>query len=356
MGERFCVRGRTGGESEQTGWGEGRRPLSLRAVQALKRLYGTEYQVGSGADLLYEASGASHDFAKGSLNIPYSFLIELRPQNTLHSTGFLLPEAEIMDTAEETWEAVKVVADEVLQRFGQFGEERKAWNVSTTVKPTQIVSSTTTTKTITTTEAAPTETTTTPTKATTTKEETTKGTTKRKTTKISGKGGEKKGKKSLAHKHTFKPNTTNRTTTSVPKLNSTSAPSSSVRNVKSGAQMGKPRPIASIVSSSEISSVENGNERKTIVNVKICTGKSGVIPPFPSPLPSTTEESGEEGEGDGQQGTHTLMEILMPKMPRRLIKCRDWSAYCKWWRIHSLCSDPRVTKMCTLSCLIECQI
>lgn len=33
-----------------------------------------------------------------------------------------------MDTAEETWEAVKVVADEVLQRFGQFGEERKAWN------------------------------------------------------------------------------------------------------------------------------------------------------------------------------------------------------------------------------------
>lgn len=36
----------------------------------------------------------------------------------LHSTGFLLPEAEIMDTAEETWEAVRMVADEVLERFG----------------------------------------------------------------------------------------------------------------------------------------------------------------------------------------------------------------------------------------------
>uniref|UniRef100_A0A914KT47 Peptidase M14 carboxypeptidase A domain-containing protein n=1 Tax=Meloidogyne incognita TaxID=6306 RepID=A0A914KT47_MELIC len=93
------------------------RPLALRAVKALERLYGTEYQVGSGADLLYEASGSSHDYAKGVLNIPFSFLVELRPQNTLHSTGFLLPEAEIMDTADETWEAIKIVADKMLERY-----------------------------------------------------------------------------------------------------------------------------------------------------------------------------------------------------------------------------------------------
>lgn len=93
--------------------------------------------------------------------------------------------------------------------------KRVPFSVST-AKPTQTVSSTTTT----TTEATTTETTTTKatTITTTTTEEATKGTTKRKTTKIRGKGGEKKGKKSLAHKHTFKPNTTNnRTTAAVPK-------------------------------------------------------------------------------------------------------------------------------------------
>lgn len=74
-----------------------------------------------------EASGSSHDFAKGILNIPFSFLVELRPQNTLHSTGFLLPEAEIADTADETWEAIKVVADKVLERFAPFIDGRKTW-------------------------------------------------------------------------------------------------------------------------------------------------------------------------------------------------------------------------------------
>uniref|UniRef100_A0A914I6E6 Peptidase M14 carboxypeptidase A domain-containing protein n=1 Tax=Globodera rostochiensis TaxID=31243 RepID=A0A914I6E6_GLORO len=326
-----------------------KRPLSLRAVQSLKRLYGTEYKVGSGADLLYEASGASHDFAKGSLNIPYSFLVELRPQNTLHSTGFLLPEAEIMDTAEETWEAVKVVADEVLQRFGPFGEERKAWNVSTTLPPQ--TTSTTPTETAPTTSTTTTTTTTKITKKLTTMAA--KSTTKWRTT-ISSKMGAKERttrRQSKANKHTFKPNTIGATTKTLSKtITSTADPSDSVRNAKSGTKMGKQRPTTSTSSSSATSSAENGNERKTIVNVKICTGgRSGVIPPFPSPSPYSGEE-GEAGEGG------TIMEILLPQTPRRLIKCRDWSAYCKWWRMHSLCSDPRVTKMCTLSCLIECQI
>ncbi|KAK6048078.1 hypothetical protein COOONC_14415 [Cooperia oncophora] len=42
----------------------------------------TKYQVGTGADIMYEASGGSHDWAKGSLKVNYAYLIELRPQNT----------------------------------------------------------------------------------------------------------------------------------------------------------------------------------------------------------------------------------------------------------------------------------
>jgi hypothetical protein len=68
--------------------------------------------------LLDEASGASHDWVKGQMNTPYSFLIELRPQNTIFNSGFLLAESEILSTGEETFAAVKVVADEVLEKYG----------------------------------------------------------------------------------------------------------------------------------------------------------------------------------------------------------------------------------------------
>ncbi|CAJ0572849.1 unnamed protein product, partial [Mesorhabditis spiculigera] len=95
------------------------RPLALRATKALYELYGTKYQVGTGADLMYEAAGGSHDWAKGSLKTPYAYLIELRPKNTMFGNGFLLPEREIPSTGLETWEAIRVVADEIVGQFVQ---------------------------------------------------------------------------------------------------------------------------------------------------------------------------------------------------------------------------------------------
>lgn len=87
------------------------------------------------------------------------------------------------------------------------------------------------------------------------------------------------------------------------------------------------------------------------MNVKICTGGKG--------FPGLGESSQEEDKESGEQGTGSQEEV-MPKPPqsatRRLVKCRDWSSYCKWWRMHSLCSDARVRKLCSLSCMIECQI
>uniref|UniRef100_A0A8R1DND6 Zinc carboxypeptidase A 1 n=1 Tax=Caenorhabditis japonica TaxID=281687 RepID=A0A8R1DND6_CAEJA len=95
----------------------GLRPLALRATKALYELYGTKYQVGTGADLMYEASGGSHDWAKGQLKVPYAYLIELRPKNTIMGHGFLLPEREIVPTGLETFESIKVVADELVAQF-----------------------------------------------------------------------------------------------------------------------------------------------------------------------------------------------------------------------------------------------
>ncbi|EYC02581.1 hypothetical protein Y032_0099g3191 [Ancylostoma ceylanicum] len=105
------------------------RPLADRATKALYDLYGTKYQVGTGADLMYEASGGSHDWAKGTLKVSYAYLIELRPKNTALGYGFLLPEREIAATGLETFEAIKVVADELIFQFVE-SELRR------TVKPT----------------------------------------------------------------------------------------------------------------------------------------------------------------------------------------------------------------------------
>uniref|UniRef100_A0A0N4ZWR9 Zinc carboxypeptidase A 1 n=1 Tax=Parastrongyloides trichosuri TaxID=131310 RepID=A0A0N4ZWR9_PARTI len=111
------------------------RPLALKATKAINKMHGTKYAVGTGADLMYEAAGGSHDFAKGVLKIPYSYLVELRPKNSMMANGFLLPESEIIETGEETFEAIKVISDELI---GQFGRPKDpACNVKPILKTTK---------------------------------------------------------------------------------------------------------------------------------------------------------------------------------------------------------------------------
>lgn len=55
-------------------------------------------------------SGSSRDYAKGVPGIKYSYTIELRDQGDY---GFLLPPQQILQTCEETWEGVKVIARQV---------------------------------------------------------------------------------------------------------------------------------------------------------------------------------------------------------------------------------------------------
>ncbi|KAI6203172.1 hypothetical protein M3Y94_00525800 [Aphelenchoides besseyi] len=93
------------------------RNTAQRAAYALQSLYGIKYTVGTGADTLYPASGGSEDWAKGRMGVKYSFLFELRPDDSV-ADGFLLPENQIIPTCRETWEAVKTIASQTLRYSG----------------------------------------------------------------------------------------------------------------------------------------------------------------------------------------------------------------------------------------------
>ncbi|KAI1731633.1 zinc carboxypeptidase domain-containing protein [Ditylenchus destructor] len=91
--------------------------VAERATERLREVYGTKYRVGTGADMLAPASGGSDDWAKEKLGAKYVYLVELRPQLEL-SNGFILKQEELIPTAIETFEAIKVVIDAVLEDNG----------------------------------------------------------------------------------------------------------------------------------------------------------------------------------------------------------------------------------------------
>jgi hypothetical protein len=93
------------------------RSVGAQATDALKKMYGTKYTVGSGADTLYLASGGSDDWAKAVAGIKYVYLIELRPSELVWD-GFILPSSQIIPTGRETWEGVKIVVNKVLEKNG----------------------------------------------------------------------------------------------------------------------------------------------------------------------------------------------------------------------------------------------
>jgi len=77
------------------------------AAAALTAVYGTQYDVGNIANIIYVASGSSADYAYGALGVLNSFAFELRD---LGRYGFLLPADQIIPSGIETFEALKVMA------------------------------------------------------------------------------------------------------------------------------------------------------------------------------------------------------------------------------------------------------
>lgn len=69
------------------------------------------FQVGTAAELRQPASGMSHDWAKARAGIKFSYHVDLR--GSLGPYGFLLPGSQIVSTAQETWQAVKAIIDNI---------------------------------------------------------------------------------------------------------------------------------------------------------------------------------------------------------------------------------------------------
>lgn len=72
---------------------------SIRAVNALRAVHGTQYQHGSIARVVYVSSGSSADWTYGTANITFSYGVELRDTGKY---GFLLPDNQIIPSGEET--------------------------------------------------------------------------------------------------------------------------------------------------------------------------------------------------------------------------------------------------------------
>ncbi|XP_039073416.1 carboxypeptidase O [Hyaena hyaena] len=96
--------------------------VGQKAANALKEKHGTNYRVGSSADILYATSGSSRDWAR-DIGIPFSYTFELRDNGTY---GFVLPENQIQATCEESMEAVLSVLDDVYEKYWDLDSAGKA--------------------------------------------------------------------------------------------------------------------------------------------------------------------------------------------------------------------------------------
>uniref|UniRef100_A0AAQ4RX29 Peptidase M14 domain-containing protein n=1 Tax=Gasterosteus aculeatus aculeatus TaxID=481459 RepID=A0AAQ4RX29_GASAC len=73
--------------------------VGLGAADAIRKVHGMNYTVGSSPDVLYPNSGSSRDWAHMQ-KIPFSFTFELRDKGAF---GFELPEDQIRPTCEEAY-------------------------------------------------------------------------------------------------------------------------------------------------------------------------------------------------------------------------------------------------------------
>ncbi|XP_058821058.1 zinc carboxypeptidase-like [Topomyia yanbarensis] len=79
--------------------------MAEAAAVALSERYGTLYELGTAADVLYVASGISMDWAHSEHNTPISVTYELRDRGEL---GFLLPAEQIIPNAQEVLDSLVV--------------------------------------------------------------------------------------------------------------------------------------------------------------------------------------------------------------------------------------------------------
>ncbi|GMT28847.1 hypothetical protein PFISCL1PPCAC_20144 [Pristionchus fissidentatus] len=92
------------------------RQVASHAVKEIEKMYGTKYQFGTGPEIIYGFAGGSTDWATEKIGVKYSYTIELRPLYTAFN-GFVMRPSELIPTARETWNGVRVVMDAVLREL-----------------------------------------------------------------------------------------------------------------------------------------------------------------------------------------------------------------------------------------------
>ena len=81
-------------------------------IKKIEDNYNITYKFGSSSHILYESSGGSEDWAHMKANIPYTYVIELRPEEDYEEgeIGFLYPENSINKAAHEIHYGLKEYA------------------------------------------------------------------------------------------------------------------------------------------------------------------------------------------------------------------------------------------------------
>jgi len=82
-------------------------------VEALTRVFGTQYRYGPISTTIYPASGSSVDWVYGAANVTFSFAVEGRDTGRY---GFVLPPAQIVPSGEENMAAVLAMGNFILSR------------------------------------------------------------------------------------------------------------------------------------------------------------------------------------------------------------------------------------------------
>ncbi|KAL6261347.1 hypothetical protein P5V15_006444 [Pogonomyrmex californicus] len=83
--------------------------IALKAAVALKKKYGTEYQIGNIAETIYSAYGNTVDYIRGTYGKRIVYCYELRDRGHY---GFLLPPDQIIPTGEETLDSLVAIFKE----------------------------------------------------------------------------------------------------------------------------------------------------------------------------------------------------------------------------------------------------
>lgn len=83
--------------------------IAQRIENEISKNRGTEYKIGTAADLLYESAGGVDDYVAGVLGVPLTFTIELPHED------FLVPPDEVEPIGKETSdgliELLRIVAE-----------------------------------------------------------------------------------------------------------------------------------------------------------------------------------------------------------------------------------------------------